>query len=335
MASNPSSSKRPVMAGARATCRAPLLVATDLRVLAKLPLAALAAWTVPERHWDGLAHRAAGLETAAIDQLARRITAMLGPERLTESARVLARRQLTFVRLDQLHFLGSHRAGGWHPTLRLEGVEHLQAALASGQGAVLWIAPTVFQWLVTKRALHEAGYPVHHLSSPHHGFSTASWVGTRLLNPIRTRIEDRYLAERVTLGPDGAAQAALRRLTKVLRGNGIVSITVAAAGARPLATPFLTGALRAASGAPHLAARTSAALLPVLTLRRGAGFVTRIEPPLTLPAAGAPEHMLTRLVGELASRLEPYALAHPDQIAWRLDCIDTMPPAPAGTAVSG
>ena len=251
---------------------------------------------------------------------------MLGTDRLAEPAPVLARRQLAFIRLDQLCFLRSHRPGGWHASLRLEGAGHLQAALAAGRGAILWVAPTVFQWLATKRALHEAGYPVHHLSSPNHGFSTASWVGTRLLNPIRTRIEDRYLAERVTLGPDGGSQTALRRLTAILRGNGIVSITVAAAGARPITVPFLAGALRAASGAPHLAARTGAALLPVLTLRQGSRFVTRIEAPLTLASNLGLELMLAGLVAELAARLAPHALAHPDQIAWRLDCIDTLPP---------
>ena len=76
MASNPSAAKRKFPADA---ADAPLMVATDARVLAKLPCAALAAWCLPERLWDGLAYCAAGLETTAIDQLARRITAMAGP----------------------------------------------------------------------------------------------------------------------------------------------------------------------------------------------------------------------------------------------------------------
>ncbi len=332
MASTPSAAKRKFPAGA---ADAPLMTATDARVLAKLPLAALAAWCLPERHWDGLAHGAAGLETRAIDRLARRIAAMAGPERLAEPAAVLARRQLAHIRLDQLCFLRSHRPGGWRPTLRLEGEQHLRAALAAGRGAILWVAPTVYQWLATKRALHAAGYAVHHLSSPNHGFSTASRLGIRLLNPIRTRIEDRYLAERVTLAADGGAQAALRRLTAVLRENGIVSITVAASGARSLTASFLAGSLRVASGAPHLAARTGAALLPVVTLRHGDVFVTQIEAPLVRPETEPADPHLALLVGGLAARLEPRALAHPDQIAWRLDCIDTLPPAGAGSLVTG
>jgi hypothetical protein len=136
MASNPSLAKRPHPAGAPTRQRAPLIGATDLRVLGKLPLSALTAWRLPERHWDGLAELVAGLERSAIDQLALRITLMLGPERLVVPAGRLARRQLADVRLDQLCFLRSHRPGGWQPTLRLEGAEHLQAALAAGRGAV-------------------------------------------------------------------------------------------------------------------------------------------------------------------------------------------------------
>ena len=56
MASNPSAAKRKFPADA---ADAPLMVATDARVLAKLPFAALAAWCVPERLWDGLAYGAA------------------------------------------------------------------------------------------------------------------------------------------------------------------------------------------------------------------------------------------------------------------------------------
>ena len=108
MASNPSASKRKIMAGTPATARPPFLGATDLRVLAKLPLAGLGAWCLPESWWDALAGHAVGLEGAAIEQLARRITTMLGPDRLTEPARVLARRQRSS---------GSRRpcSSGWRP----------------------------------------------------------------------------------------------------------------------------------------------------------------------------------------------------------------------------
>jgi lauroyl/myristoyl acyltransferase len=110
----------------------------------------------------------------------------------------------------------------------------------------------------------------------------------------------------------------------------VVSITVAAEGTRQARAPLLDGFLRVASGAPHLAARTGAALLPVVTLRTGAGrFLTRIEAPLPPPPGGSPDDPLGRAVAELARRLEPYALAHPDQITWALDCFDPPAAVPA------
>lgn len=319
--------KRP---GAVGAAEERLLSVKDLCVLAKLPPAALAAWCLPERWWFGLCRHVASLRPAGLDQQARRLAAMLGSSGQARMAREVARRHQAFIRLDQLCFLRSHRPGGWSPALRLEGGQHLAAALATGRGAILWVMPTVFQWLVTKRALFEAGYPVHHLSSPYHGFSTTSRLGAQLVNPIRTRIEDRYLAERVMLGRDGGAQSALRRLTTVLRGNGIASIAVAASGARVIAAPFLGGSLLAARGAPHLAARTGAALLPVVSLRCDSGFVTRIEAPLAFAGSEPPEARQVGAVAELARRLEPYARAHPDQIAWQLDCIVPTPPTAVG-----
>jgi lauroyl/myristoyl acyltransferase len=244
---------------------------------------------------------------------------------------------VALVRLDQLWYLRSYRPGGWRAELRLEGREHLDAALAAGRGAILWVAPTVGQWLATKRTMAEAGYAVHHLSHPSHGFSTRSKLGRRWLNRIRTGVEDRYLAERVLLGADGGAQAALRRLDALLRGNAVVSITVGAAGTRPIRVPLLRGWLSVASGAPHLAARTGAALLPVFTWREGrARFNTRIEAPLpVVPAREAGRSDAAALRGtvvELSRRLASYALAHADQVVWGLTCFDPPPATPAAEA---
>lgn len=322
--SNQRARDRPATAASATPASAPLLVLKDLLVLAKLPPSGMIAWCLPERAWEPLAAQAVRLERRTVSDLAQRISRMLGPERLAAPALELARRHQRQVRLDQLQFLRSWRpGGGWRPEqLRLEGGEHLDAALAAGRGAVLWVAPTVHQWLLTKRTLREAGYAVHHLSNPSHGFSTTSRLGRAVINPIRTRIEDRYLAERVRLGTGGAAQAALRRLTDLLRANAVVSITLAAGGARPLETSFLSGVLRAATGAPHLAARNGAVLLPVFTFRTGPGrFQTRIEAPVTAAGSTGADPSLRAALETYARRLEPYALTYPDQITWRLDCI--------------
>ena len=129
-----------------------------------------------------------------------------------EGADAVTHALLRNIRVEQLCFLRSYWERDWSPRIRLDGGEYLAAAHEAGRGAVLWVVPTVFSWLFAKRALAEAGFAVHHLSREGHGFGTKSRLGETILNPIRTRIEDRYLAERIKI-PEGAGpQAALKRL---------------------------------------------------------------------------------------------------------------------------
>ena len=61
--------------------------------------------------------------------------------------------------------------GRWDPKIVLEGRDHLDAILAHGKGAVLWMAHFVFAGSVVKMAVYGAGYPLAHFSRPEHGFS--------------------------------------------------------------------------------------------------------------------------------------------------------------------
>ena len=183
------------------------------------------------------------------------------------------------LRLDQLGYLRSHAPGGWRADLTLDGLEHLHGALAAGRGAILWVAPTVFAPLLASCAARGGLSPApFEPSGPR--FLQPVAVG-RLLNQLRTRIEDRHLAERVLLGQGNEAQAALRRIGALLRGNAVVSITVGRNGTRVADAALMGGRLQVASGAPHLAMRLGAALLPTTVWRTAAGgFVTRIWPAL-------------------------------------------------------
>ncbi len=224
------------------------------------------------------------------------------------------------VRLAKLLVLHARRPLGWQPRLRLLGQEHLQHALAAGHGAVLWVAPFIFAPLAAKMTFHHAGYGVSHLSRFAHGYSQ-SVLGARLLNPIRTGVEDRYLAERVRIGPDHQPQAALRILARRLRENRIVSITAGAGGSRVVDVPFLAGQMGLASGAPALAAQAGAALLPVMSLREpDGGFVSIVGAPL--PAAGRSrgEAHLAAAHGFAAVTAEA-AQAHPAQFWWHADAL--------------
>ena len=111
---------------------------------------------------------------------------------------------------------------------------------------------------------------------------------------------------------------AMRRLRRVPRDNGIVSITVGAWEGRQIAeVPFLGGYLQVATGAFTLAHQTGAPLLPVFAvLNRDTGtFRVLIEPALQLGAGLDRGDAIELAMVDYAGRLEPYVRRYPDQ--WR------------------
>lgn len=300
------------------------LEGADLRILAKLPLSAALAWLLPPHRWE----KAARLTVGPPDRLAEKIGQILGGDWAGRSAKDIAHAHQLMLRLDQLAYLRCHAPWTWRPRLSLCGSQHLAAARSAGKGMILWVAPTVAGSLVAKMTLHGNGIAVHHLSHPDHGFSRRTRLGRRLLNPLRTRIEDRFLRERVLLGEGNQSQAALRRLSSLLRQGEAVSITVGPHGSRVLSTPFGGGRLEVASGAPALAARTGAALLPVWVWRRADNsYATRIEAPL-VPAGDQ-----QAIVHALGRQLERFAQLHPEQVQWDHGCLN--PPAAPVTGRAG
>ena len=203
----------------------------------------------------------------------------------------------------------------WHPVIQVEGVSHLEAALAAGSGTILWISRFSFAETIAKVGLWRLGHHPAHLSRTIHGFSHSQF-GQRWLNPLQQRMENRYLAERVVIR-DGAPGAAMRRLHNVLVRNGIVSITADSWGAHAAEVPFLGGRLRIATGVPSLAWKTGARLLPVFVIRdlKTGTFRLIIDEPLTMEQAQSKRDAQQTAVAQYASRLQRHVRAYPGQ--WR------------------
>ncbi|HEV8712769.1 MAG TPA: hypothetical protein VGX03_08085 [Candidatus Binatia bacterium] len=278
---------------------------------------------ISDRYWPSLCRtivRAAPLGRTGLlrrsQTLAGLRLAFAGAPSADEDALDDVCRELDAHRLElRLQILRDLLLRNWRPEIRVEGTAHLAAALAAGRGAVLWIARFAFAETVAKIGLWRAGYPSAHLSRTIHGFSH-SLFGRRWLNPVKLRMENRYLAERIVLN-DGAPGAAMRRLYNVLLGNGVVSITVDTWGAHVAEAPFLRGRLRVATGAPSLAWKTGAPLLPVFVLRDHAsgGFRLLIEGPLPTDPTRPKSDAQQAAVARYANLLEPHVGAYPGQ--WR------------------
>jgi lauroyl/myristoyl acyltransferase len=294
--------------------------AGDLGLVLKLPAAVLIAALLPPARWEraasvlgGLAARL-GTNVAGVN--ADKIAALICDQDVAGSPDAICRGLQRNLRLNQLHFVGSWLPGGWPARITVAGADHVKAALDAGRGAVLWVAPFVFAPLVAKRGLHECGFAVHHLSRPDHGFS-GTVFGVAVLNPIRTRIENRHLAERITIARAGQTMAAVRTLAERLAANRIVSLTFTDQGTRLIETPFLAGRLRTAPGAAHLALRSGAKLLPVFALRTGPdSFKVEIGPELSPPPGQDRNRQIEAMVAVYAEELAHRVRRWPDQFLW-------------------
>jgi len=128
---------------------------------------------------------------------------------------------------------------------------------------------------------------------------------------MRSKRRTPDLAERVVLAPGNPA-AALGLLVKRLRANRVVSITVRRTGVAPALVPFRAGWLRVSTGAPDLAYKTGALLLPASTVRGREGHdVITLAAPLEVPADRPRRRASEAAAHAYARRLEPWRPSRP------------------------
>ncbi len=298
--------------------RRPAWRVSDVGTALGLAALLLPAWLLPEATWAPLWRRAARIPVLTSHAAVRR-NAKLIHTALSDvdqwRAEAIAQDLKAAVYELRMQDLRAWRPGGWRPKMSLEGEGHLKRALAHGKGAILWVAPFVFNSGPTKTLLHQAGYRVSHLSSPQHGYSGTRF-GVSYLNRIRCIPEERCLAERVVFDRHAPA-TAMRRLMRALKAGEVVSIVAAATeGSDVVKGPVFGGRLPVAVGAPRLAGLTGAPLLPVFTLRDcELGFRVVVEQPIMLDPTQSSEERCVAAAGEFLRRSEPWVRLHPGQ--WR------------------
>lgn len=293
--------------------RAPFVRGADLRALVLLPFLWLIAWFVPERGWPFVCRTV--VRATRHPHRARRaaIVRALGQGGV-EMAHAQSVEYFAGYLCDLLQLLREYRPGGWEPAVEISGAEHIREALAGGRGAVIWVVEFA-NGLYLKKALHDAGFDVHHLSGSAHGFSD-SRVAKRLLNPIWWRVEERYLASRILLTGHGGTVGAVREVRSRLRANELVSISMAGKAAKVEEVPFFDTTLRLPTTPMSLALSTGAAILPAVVLERRGRPTVAIEPALLRHDGSDSLEALARSAAEV---LERHVRAQPHLWrAWRL-----------------
>lgn len=262
--------------------RRSLVESADLFHAVTFATAECASRLLPEPRWRGFARRFASASQVIRRGRADACDELLGVSAKSHLAADLHRRDLiTSITSsyfeERLIFRKMARQPAWRPEVRLEGTDHLDAALTEGRGAVLWVAPMIFATLVVKVALHDAGYRVGHLSVPWHGRARTR-LGRWLVNERDARVEGRF-ADRVVIPEEGRMDRALAALRQRLRRNEVVTITAVSTSDNAVDAPFLAGRIRVGPGAPRLALATGAALLAVVMARDGgAAFRVKLHP---------------------------------------------------------
>jgi lauroyl/myristoyl acyltransferase len=254
--------------------------------------AEIVARAVPERHWRAFAGAFARASLAVrrrrADCDAELLDACLAghmPDDLDPRALVASIIAASFE--ERVFFRKAAHDPAWRPDVRLEGREQLDAALAGGRGAVLWVAPMIFSTLLVKTALHDAGYRVAHLSVAWHGLARTRF-GRWLVNARGVAVEQRFV-ERVVIPAEGRAGAVLKELGRRLCRNEVVTIRAVGNANRPIEAPFLGGRLRLGPGAPRLALAHRAPLLAAITGRDDAGGFCVTLRLLSAADAGGPD----------------------------------------------
>jgi lauroyl/myristoyl acyltransferase len=279
-----------------------------------------AAWTLPARYWGRFCAALAATTEVGFASKRRKEENSLSPLilELIGTSRRLAVRSFAARSYEQyMQYLAVYRPGGWKPRFNYHGREHIDAALAAGRGAIIWNSELIGASLMTKMALHHAGYRVTHLSRPDHGAGMMPFrVGW--FAPIVTRAETRFLRERLVI-QDDKPEPAMRQLLSRLKQNAVVSIAVGTQGRQVVRAPILGGYMKIATGPANLSRLSQAPLLPVFTIRRASDeFDVYIEAPLVLRADLPREAALLALATDYTALLESYVKRFPDVWAnWR------------------
>ena len=292
----------------------------DIRFVALLPLLSLSTCLISESGWYYISRKISRycgslLSRSPVD-IQKRILDVAGKFELPDNPVDISNSLVANEIETKFQLMASQIPNRWRPNIKLFGEENIKAGLIKGKGVILWDSHFSFSSTITKMGLHSAGYSLHHLSRKEHGFSSTLF-GIKYLNPIRTSVESRYLADRIVIRSDNPG-SVINTLAKRLKNNAVVSITVRGTANRPVRGSFLDDSLRVAPGAVVLALKTGAQLIPVFTIKHNdKDYRVNLGPSIKIPRHLSREEAVKETVCLYLNQLEPYVLKYPGQwIDW-------------------
>jgi KDO2-lipid IV(A) lauroyltransferase len=245
----------------------------------------------------------------ALANIAAAFPALSEAERRTMCRR--AYRHLGMVAVDVSRVLSSVER--LLPTLRVEGTENLDAAMATS-GCALAVTAHLGSWELLSLVPALIGHPISLVVRP----LDAGW-----LDPLIARVRQCTGIEVI------AKQRAARSMLEALRRRRVVALLMDQNASRRegIFVPFFGRLASTSRSAAVLALRTGAPIVPVF-IRREQGFrhVVSFEPALPRPENGG-EAAVIELTTRCTEAIERAIRAAPEQWLWMHDRWRTRPPA--------
>jgi lauroyl/myristoyl acyltransferase len=262
----------------------------DLYFLTAIALIRLAAWSRSPRLADALANTVARVAslvpTARRRLMISRIASGLDPW-ATMQPRAIAQRTYRAFWQDAFALAGTIQPADAQ-RMPVEGLEHLQQALAAGHGAILLESTFFGRRHLGKIVLHAHGMKVAQVHATDHlaGFwsERETQVRRRTVRPFLEACERRFVEEILYVSRTDQSLAFTRQLLNVLQGNRVLCISgEGRIGQKAVQLPFLGQERRFVTGAMSLAKLAGAPLLPFFCWRDLDDRVhVVIDPPIDL-----------------------------------------------------
>jgi KDO2-lipid IV(A) lauroyltransferase len=234
----------------------------------------------------------AGQRRAALENYA----AALGREpRDPEVSRVARRAFQNYGRmLTDFLLMGSLTPEELMQRMTVEGLEHVDAALAKGRGAIMAV-PHMGSWDMAGSYAGALGYPIAAVAERFPGS----------LNDAVVRTRQRFGLNVIALG-----RSAVRGITQALQANAIVALLCDLEQGPGVTVQFFGRRAVVPGGPAAIALKTGAALIPACQYATSPGHHhVHLEPPLTWSAGETKEGLMQRVVG----RFEDFIRDRPDQ----------------------
>ncbi len=198
----------------------------------------------------------------------------------------------------------------------LEGMDHLQQALAAGKGVILLESSCFGARGWSKQVLHLHRVNVHQVHVERHLASFArgpdTYIQRKYIKPILDDWEKTFIAAVIKL-PQSDSLTYTRQLLDILKGNQVVCVAGDGhTGQKHINLPFLGQERSFATGIVSLAKLSGAPLLPLFCLREPDNKTRLIvEPPLNFEANTKRDARIEDGLAQYVALLESYIRAYP------------------------